>query len=43
MTDVADRTERYVADFEAFARNGASGAPGWLRELGAGSGEQAPA
>jgi Fe-S cluster assembly protein SufD len=33
MTDVADRTERYVADFEAFARNGASGAPQWLREL----------
>src|SRR2546426_4740045 len=33
MTDVADRTERYVADFEAFARNGASGAPEWLREL----------
>ncbi len=33
MTEVADRTERYVADFEAFARNGASGAPQWLREL----------
>jgi Fe-S cluster assembly protein SufD len=33
MTEVADRTERYVADFEAFARNGASGAPEWLREL----------
>ena len=33
MTDVADRTERYVADFEAFARNGASGAPEWLREI----------
>src|SRR3989442_3384188 len=33
MTDVADRTERYVAAFEAFARNGASGAPKWLREL----------
>jgi len=33
MTDVADRTERYVADFEAFARNGASGGPEWLREL----------
>ena len=33
MTAVADRTERYVADFEAFARNGASGAPEWLREL----------
>jgi Fe-S cluster assembly protein SufD len=33
MTDVADRTERYVADFEAFARNGAAGAPEWLREL----------
>src|SRR5256885_13705180 len=33
MTDVADRTERYVADFAAFARNGASGAPAWLREL----------
>src|SRR5207245_4080808 len=33
MTDVADRTEPYVADFEAFARNGASGAPDWLKEL----------
>src|SRR6058998_3366536 len=33
MTEVADRTARYVAAFEAFARNGASGAPGWLREL----------
>jgi len=33
MTDVPDRTERYVAAFEAFARNGASGAPRWLREL----------
>ncbi len=33
MTEVAGRTERYVADFEAFARNGASGAPEWLREL----------
>ena len=33
MTGVADRTERYVADFEAFARNGASGAPEWLREI----------
>src|SRR5947207_6193022 len=33
MTDVAERTERYVADFAAFARNGASGAPAWLREL----------
>ena len=33
MTHVADRTARYVADFEAFARNGASGAPTWLREL----------
>ena len=33
MTDVADRTERYVADFEAFTRNGASGAPEWLREI----------
>ncbi len=33
MTEVADRTARYVADFEAFARNGASGAPAWLREL----------
>ena len=33
MTDVADRTKRYVADFEAFARNGASGAPDWLKEL----------
>src|SRR5437016_633784 len=33
MTEVADRTARYVAAFEAFARNGASGAPEWLREL----------
>jgi len=33
MTEVADRTQRYLADFEAFARNGASGAPVWLREL----------
>jgi len=33
MTEVADRTQRYVSDFEAFARNGASGAPEWLREL----------
>ena len=33
MTEVVDKTERYVADFEAFARNGASGAPEWLREL----------
>src|SRR2546430_4390398 len=33
MTEVADRNARYVAAFEAFARNGASGAPEWLREL----------
>jgi Fe-S cluster assembly protein SufD len=33
MTGVADGTERYVAAFEAFARNGASGAPEWLREI----------
>jgi len=33
MTAVADRTERYVADFAAFARNGAAGAPEWLREI----------
>jgi Fe-S cluster assembly protein SufD len=33
MSEIADRTARYVADFEAFARNGASGAPAWLREL----------
>ncbi len=33
MTEITDRTARYVADFEAFARNGASGAPAWLREL----------
>src|SRR2546429_207074 len=33
MTDVAGRTERYVADFAAFARNGASGAPEWLRQI----------
>ena len=33
MTDVVDRTERYVAEFAAFARNGASGAPEWLKEI----------
>ncbi len=30
MTDVK---ERYVADFEAFAGNGAAGAPAWLKEI----------
>ena len=33
MTRVADVTERYVADFRAFASNGAAGAPGWLKEI----------
>ena len=33
MTDVVDRTERYVAEFAAFARNGASGAPEWLKQI----------
>src|SRR3989475_3195175 len=33
MTQAPDVKERYVADFEAFARNGASGAPEWLREI----------
>jgi Fe-S cluster assembly protein SufD len=33
MTDVAAVTERYVADFEAFARNGAAGAPEWLKQI----------
>ena len=33
MTRVADGTERYVADFRAFARNGAAGAPQWLKEI----------
>jgi len=33
MTRLADVTERYVADFRAFASNGAAGAPAWLREI----------
>jgi Fe-S cluster assembly protein SufD len=33
MTDVTAVTERYVADFAAFARNGAAGAPEWLKEI----------
>jgi Fe-S cluster assembly protein SufD len=33
MTRLADVTERYVADFRAFASNGAAGAPVWLKEI----------
>ena len=33
MTRAANVTERYLADFRAFARNGAAGAPGWLKEM----------
>jgi len=33
MTRPADVTERYVADFKAFAGNGAAGAPAWLKEI----------
>ena len=33
MTRPADVTERYVADFRAFASNGAAGAPAWLKEV----------
>jgi Fe-S cluster assembly protein SufD len=33
MTRPADVTERYVADFKAFAGNGAAGAPVWLKEI----------
>jgi Fe-S cluster assembly protein SufD len=33
MTVPAGVTERYVADFRAFAGNGAAGAPAWLKEI----------
>ncbi|HEX4599804.1 MAG TPA: Fe-S cluster assembly protein SufD [Gemmatimonadales bacterium] len=33
MTTRADVTERYVAQFQAFAGNGAAGAPPWLKEI----------
>lgn len=33
MTQASDVTERYVAEFKAFAGNGASRAPTWLREI----------
>ena len=33
MTRVTDVAQRYVADFKAFASNGAAGAPGWLKEI----------
>src|SRR2546426_2507444 len=33
MTQLADTRERYVAAFKAFARNGAAGAPAWLKEM----------
>src|SRR2546427_12334664 len=33
MTQLADTSERYVAAFKAFARNGAAGAPAWLKEM----------
>ena len=31
--DLADVIDRYVADFRAFAGNGAGGAPSWLKEI----------
>jgi Fe-S cluster assembly protein SufD len=37
MTDVAETAERYLADFKAFAGNGAAGAPAWLKEIRAGA------
>jgi Fe-S cluster assembly protein SufD len=33
MTQLMDVTERYVADFRAFASNGAASAPAWLKEI----------
>jgi Fe-S cluster assembly protein SufD len=33
MTERADTRERYVADFKAFAGNGAARAPAWLKEI----------
>jgi Fe-S cluster assembly protein SufD len=33
LTQPADATQRYVAQFEAFAANGAGGAPPWLRQI----------
>jgi Fe-S cluster assembly protein SufD len=33
MTDVAERIDRYIADFKMFAGNGAAGAPAWLKEI----------
>ena len=33
MTQREDVKQRYVADFRAFAGNGAAGAPAWLREI----------
>ncbi len=33
MSDVASGTERYLADFRAFAHNGAAVAPAWLKEI----------
>jgi Fe-S cluster assembly protein SufD len=33
MTELADTRERYVADFRAFAGNGAARAPAWLKEI----------
>jgi Fe-S cluster assembly protein SufD len=33
MTRVTDVAQRYVADFKAFASNGAAGAPVWLKEI----------
>ena len=33
VSDVPDVINRYVADFRAFAANGAGGAPSWLKEI----------
>jgi len=33
VPDVPDVINRYVADFRAFAGNGAGGAPSWLKEI----------
>jgi Fe-S cluster assembly protein SufD len=37
VSQPTDAVERYVAQFEAFAGNGAADAPAWLRELRAGA------
>jgi Fe-S cluster assembly protein SufD len=33
MNEAANVTARYLADFEAFAHNGAAGAPPWLKQI----------